>query len=285
MALTDHPRQEPIAHDANDRLVRKRRRRWPWIVLGVVVVLVGAGTVLWQSASRAHQVSLQQAKRQAGALSGMAGSGRPAPGVYRYVGSGTEQLSLPPLSQTEGPTIPVTVRLEGSDCFIVRVDYSSHHWQTWEYCRHGTDLWELGGQQWQLWSIGPVNVTSSGTVTCTNTMALATHPSLGQVWSADCSGTNSAVSGTIFSRGTYRFLGDVTLRIGGTSVRCAHYLRLRTNSGAQQGTEHSDVWFDLANGLPVRMVQQLHATTQTSFGRTTYGQSGEFTAASVRPSA
>jgi hypothetical protein len=281
MALTDRDRHASVVLDADDKPAR--RRRWPWIALGVVVALIVAGTALWLSADRAHQVSVRQAKEQAGALSGVPGSGRPTPGVYRYVGSGLEKLSLPPLSQGEGPGIPVTVRLEGSDCFVVRVDYSSHHWQTWDYCRHGADLWEAGGQQWQLWSIGPVNVTSSGTITCTQTMALAAYPRPGQEWSAHCTGTNSAVSGTIVSRGSYRFLGDVTLHIGGTPVRCAHYLRLRTNTGAEQGTEHSEVWFDLANGLPVRMVQKLHATTQTSFGRTTYDQSGVFAATSVRP--
>ena len=283
MALIDQSRRPPGPPDENGQPSRKRRPRWPLVVLVVVVALAVAGTVLWLSADRAHQVSVEQAKQQAGVLSGVAGSGRPAPGVYRYVGSGLEKLSLPPLSQPEGPTIPVTVRLEGSNCFVFRVDYSSHHWQTWQYCRHGTDLWEVGGQQWQLWSIGPVDVISSGTMACTQTMAVAANPATGQAWDANCSGTNSAVSGTITSRGTYRFLGDVTLRIGGMAVRCAHYLRLRSNAGAQQGTEQSEVWFEVANGLPVRMVQQLHATTQTSFGRTTYDQSGVFTATSVRP--
>lgn len=262
---------------------RHRHRRWPWIALGTVVALVVAGGALWLSGDRAQQVSVQQAREQAGTLGGVAGTLRPAPGVYRYVGSGTERLSVPPLSQPEGPTIPVTVRLEPRDCFVFRVDYSSHHWQTWNYCRHGGDLWEAGGSQWQLWSIGPVNVTSVGAMTCTRTMALAPGAGSGRTWSAACQGTNSAVSGKIFSRGTYRSLGDVTLRIGGTPVRCARYLRIRTNSGAQHGTERSEVWFDVATGLPVRMVQHLHATTQTGFGSTTYDQTGVFSATSPRP--
>ena len=79
----------------------------------------------------------------------------PHPGVYEYRGSGTEHATLPSLSQEEGPIIPGTVTLEPGDCWLFRVDYSSHHWQTWQYCRHGADTWEAGGQTWQLWAVGP----------------------------------------------------------------------------------------------------------------------------------
>jgi len=264
---------------------RHHRRRWPW-VLGALLMVVAAGTtVVWLTSSRARPVTLRQAESRLGAgAGGMPGANRPAPGVYQYTGSGTETLSLPPLSQGEGPSIPGTVTLQGANCWVLRIDYSTHHWQTWQYCLHDGNLWEAGGQTWQLWSIGPLQVTNLSTFHCSaGTMALPERASPGERWTSRCTGTNTSVKGQTVTAGPYQFLGIVTISVGGTPVRAAHFLRLRTDSGAQRGTERANVWFSVATGLPLRLQQDIKVTTSTAFGTSTYTQVGVLSLVSLVP--
>jgi hypothetical protein len=285
-APTDSPLVTAVSGNPAGPDAPRRHRRWPWIVAGaVLVVLAGAG-VLAFGGDRAHEVTMNQAEQRLGEHGGGVAGARPAPGVYRYKGSGTERLSFPPLSQSEGPLIPGTVTLSGANCWVFRLDYSSHHWQTWDYCRHGADTWEAGGQTWQLWSIGPINESNTSTFTCApGTMSLPATAVPGQVWHGRCTGTNTAVSGTTVSEGPYRFVGLTTLSAGGTSVRTAEFVRNRTDSGAQSGSEHAEVWLDASTGLPVRLRQDITVTTDTPFGRSTYTQSGVLTLTSPKAQA
>jgi hypothetical protein len=263
----------------------RRRGRWPWI-LAVIVLFAGMGAgVIWLTSSRARPVTLRQAETRLGnRTAGTPGATRPAPGVYQYTGSGTEKLSLPPLSQTEGPSMPGTVTLRGSNCWVFRIDYSTHHWQTWQYCLHDGDLWEAGGQTWQLWSIGPLNVTNLSTFTCASrSMALPANGSVDERWESSCAGTNSSVKGQTMSTGPYEFMGLVTMSIGGAPVQAAHFLRLRTDSGAQRGTERSEVWFSATTGLLLRLQQDIKVTSPTPFGTSTYTQVGVFALVSLMP--
>lgn len=263
---------------------RRRRRRWPWI-LGVIVVLLGTLVIVFAvTGNHSHEVTMTQAEARLGPVGGSAGNGRPAQGVYRYVGSGTESLTLPPLSQPEGPVVPGTVTWKGSNCWTLRLDYSSHHWQTWNYCLHQGSLWEAGGLTWQLWSVGPIDVTNTSTFVCSpHTEALPVGGQPGERWQSKCRGTNSSVKGVTITAGPYVFEGYAYLRIDGTRVRAAHFLRLRTDSGAQQGTERSEVWFDTQTGLPLRLEQHLHIRTSTPFGTSTYTQNGSLALTSLLP--
>jgi hypothetical protein len=256
-------------------------------VLGGLVLVVGAVVVaFWLTSDRAKPVTLRQAEIRLGrsAGTGVPGAGRPAPGVYQYTGSGTETLSAPPLSQPEGPSMPGTVTLQGAGCWVFRIDYSTHHWQTWGYCLHGSDAWEAGGQTWQLWSIGPIQVKNLSSFSCSpRTMALPAAAAPGERWAGRCTGTNTAVKGVTVSDGPYQFVGLVTMSVGGSQVKAAHFLRLRTDSGAQRGRERSDIWLDAGTGLPLRVRQDVKVTTATSFGTSTYTQVGVFTLASLAP--
>lgn len=215
---------------------------------------------------------------------GTPGAFRPEPGVYRYTGAGTDRLSMLSLSQRQGPSLPGTVTLEGSSCWVFKMDFSTHHWQSWRYCRHGDDLWEASGQTWQLWSIGPVQVTNLTTMTCRpGSMALPGKATLGQQWQAKCSGTSTTVKGRVVSEGPYRLVGLPTLRIGGEEVQAAHFLRLRTDSGAQKGEERSEVWLDRRTGLPLRAEQSVKVVTATPFGSSRYTQVGHFQLRSLTP--
>jgi len=151
---------------------------------------------------------------------------RPAPGVYRYRGPGTDTLSLPPFSQPEGPTMPGTVTLLGAHCREFRIDYSTHHWQSWEYRAHNGDVTETGGRVWLLWSIGPIDVTNMSHLRCSaGTLAVAARASTGPRWTSRWRGTSSAVKGEMTSAGPYRLEGEDTIVVGGHPVRAAHLRR------------------------------------------------------------
>ncbi len=126
---------QPIGRSPRPASGRRHRRRWPWILGAVVFVLGGGVAVMWLSSSRAIPVTMGQAESRLGKNVGDSSDGsRPPAGVYAYRGSGTDRLSFPPLSQPEGPTMPGTVALEKGDCWTFRIDYSSHHWESWDYC-------------------------------------------------------------------------------------------------------------------------------------------------------
>ena len=64
-------------------------------------------------------------------------------------------------------------------------------------------------------------------------------------------------------------------------MRTGEFLQLRTESGAQRGTERDEMWIDVSNGLPVRTYQHISVVTATPFGSSTYTQTGTFTLRSL----
>jgi len=257
-----------------------RRARWPRVVAVVVVVLVAvAGLAFWATRDRSRPVSLDEARERAGSTTTRAERpdlALPEPGVYDYRGSGDESLSTPPLSQSEGPTIPGTVEHLDGGCFRFRLDYSNNHWQTWDYCRRGRDLVERGGQSWQRWTIGPTAITNLSTFDCGDgAPVLPAERTVGQKWSALCTGSSDTVSGEAISEGPYEFVGEEEIDVGGTKIRTAHFLRRREMSGAQKGSERADVWFAVDTGLPVRNQRTIEVATDTPIGTSTYREVGE----------
>ncbi len=297
MTLANRPRTEADDTQADDTQAdepsapdnppappsRRHHRRWPWLVALVGgIVIIAAVLFFFVPWYPEHPISMHQAEQRLGNEGqGVAGA-RPARGVYLYTGSGTDRLSLPPLSQAEGPTMPGTVTLQGHDCWTFRLDYSSHHWQTWKFCRNGNDTEELGGKIWQFWAIGALRETNLTTLTCTpGTMWLPATSTTGQTWQSKCRGTSSAVKGVMHSEGPYRFVGSTTLTVAGQSVQTAKFLQLRTESGAQRGTERDEIWIEASTGLPVRIFQNISVVTDTPFGTSTYTQTGTFTLRSL----
>lgn len=266
------------------KLAGRRRRRWPWVLLAVILI-VGAGVfTVWLTTNRATQVTMRQAEARLHSKGDAPGARRPAPGVYQYAGSGSERLSLPPLSQSEGPIIPGTVTTQGVDCWVLRLDYSSHHWQTFDVCLHGADVWETGGVTWQLFSIGPVNVSTTSTFTCAaETMWVPAQRISGRSTRSSCTGTSTSVSGKTLSAGPYTFLGQKTLTIGGKQVRAVHFQQERADSGAQRGSERYDIWLSEQTGLLLRFEQDIKLVSKSPIGKVTYTQTGELHLTSLTP--
>lgn len=263
------------------------RRRW--ILVGVLVVVLGAGALgfYWLNRNAAHEVSVEDARRRLGTTTSAPEGlrGRPRPGVYRYRGEGTDSLSLPPLSQSQGPSLPGTVELLDDDCWRFRIDYSSNHWQSWVYCPRAAGLMETGGQTWQRWMLGPTAMTATATFRCRDTPALPARRAPGRTWQASCRGSNDRIDGEVVNVGPYRFVGHEVLRIGGEAVEAAHFHRSRDLTGAQKGTERGDVWFATADGLPLRNRRRIELRTDTPVGTSTYTEVGTFELTSMRPRA
>jgi hypothetical protein len=264
----------------------RHHRRWLWVLLALVLVL--GGLVAWFEfgSSRARPVSVQQAQSRLGPGHQEPTNGRPVPGVYSYTGAGMDRLSSPSLSQPEGPTVPGSVQLVGPACWTLRLDYSTHHWQTWRYCRDGTNLLQTGGQVWQLWPVGPVNFTNLTTTTCeAGAMALPGTFTQGHGWPSSCTGVSTEVKGTMRTQGVLTYLGPATVSVAGISLPAVHLLLTRTDTGAQTGSERYEMWLQPGTGLPLEIVQNISVTTDTPIGRSTYTQSGTLTLTSLQPAA
>jgi hypothetical protein len=275
-----------------------------WVVLGLLVVaVIGVAGWLALGRNRARPVTIDEARARttttaagdssssssaAGGSTSTDGTASPplvlpATGVYEYAGTGREELSLPPLSQDQGPTIPATVEHGDPGCWSIRFDYSTNHWQTWSYCIRDADLVEVGGLTWQRWMIGATAITNLTTSTCDDAPVLPAVREPDQEWPARCTSTNEAVSGEAVSDGPYRYVGEETLEVDRAEVVTAHFVREREMSGAQEGTERSEVWFAVDSGLPVRNERAISVATDTPVGASTYTEDGEFRLTSLEP--
>ena len=91
------------------------------------------------------------------------------------------------------------------------------------------------------------------------------------------------MEGETVSAGTYRAVGEESIDVGGTEVRTQHFSSERTMTGAQTGTERSELWFALDTGLPVRNERSITADSDTPIGTTTYTEEGAFSLVSTEP--
>jgi len=268
-----------------------RRHHWVRIVMAVVGIGLITGcamfVVRWNRGS-ARPVSMEEARSRVSTPSSDQPTDtmplRPAPGVYRYSGEGTEHLDNPPLTQSQGPEIPGTVtHLEGG-CWRLRVDYSTNHWQSWDYCPASSGLTEIAGAFFQRLDLVIAKVDTSSSYTCDPPVdAIRTTQRAGDHWMQGCRGTSTGTDGEVISSGPYTFVGPELLDIGGTRVAAVHYHRLRTLTGAQTGTEDVNVWFDAATGLPLRNERIITVHSSSLIGGVTYEENGSFQLSSMTP--
>jgi hypothetical protein len=267
-----------------------QRRRRVLEVLGLIVVALGllaGGAYLWSRQYRARPVSLDEARERLSEVPVAAApaSDRPEAGVYDYAGSGTDRLSPPGLTQSQGPTVPGTVEPLGGGCWRFRVDYSTNHWQSYDWCRTDAGIEEVAAQTFQRWVIGaaPIDNTTKNTCDPGAMVVPATRPEPGQTWTARCDIANDLISGATRSTGTTRYVGRERVTVGGSPVWTLHFQRRRTLSGGQTGTERMDLWLLEATGLPVRNRHEIDVRTKTPIGSSHYTETGEYTLRSLLP--
>jgi hypothetical protein len=258
-------------------------------VLGVVLLGAVALVVLWRR-SGAHEASTEGARERfrasSSTLAPRARVLRPPAGVYLYRGSGTEQLSLPPKSQHQGPAMPATVTHRADGCWTFRIDYNSAHWQTWRYCPRDGGLVEMGGETFERWDFVFTTYDSTSTFTC-EPPAVTIRASMkpGDRWQQRCTGTSSGTEGVGTTSGPYTFVGEEALAVGTTSVAAYHFRQERTMGGSQTGTQRADLWFAVKDGMPLKNVREQTVRTDTVVGTSTYTERGTFELTSLTPSA
>ena len=246
---------------------------------------LGAFVAAWQG-SGAHEVSMNSARKRFASSSTVPvvpNALLPPAGVYEYRGSGHESLDKPPKSQDQGPVIPATITHQPNGCWVFRVDYSTGHWQSWNYCTSDGQLDEKGGQTYEKWNFVVFQVASTSTFTCPSSVTILPGMVPGDTWTQTCTGTTSAVKGSVTTAGPYTYIGEETMTIGGTKVAAYHFHRLRTLSGAQTGTEDDEVWFAKSNGMPLRNVRKNVVKSDSPIGKVTYTETGDFTLVSLTP--
>lgn len=276
------------AHADADAPAPSHRRRWPWIV-GVVVVLLGliGGLVAWSWGGRgAHQASVDDAisRFRRADDTGSGGFLQPTPGVYTYRGTGTERLSVLGAEQHWGPRVPVTVSATSPECWRLRIEYSNHHRQEFDYCARDATLLETGGRTAQRFDFKTFKVDDLSEFTCDPPgVAIRVHATRGASWKQSCNGASAQQHTRVTSAGTNRFLGLRHLTVAGHTIDAYAYRQDRTLTGDQTGTEHNELWFAVGSGLLVRYVRDTRVDSPSPLGTVTYTERGILTLATVVP--
>ena len=261
-----------------------RRRRTIGALVVVALLAGGALVAARWSQGKARPVEITDVARPTGTtLPPSPNVLRPPQGVYRYEGSGTDSLDKPPRTQAEGPSMPGVVRHRKDGCWSFRIDYSTNHWQRWDYCpTEGGGLDEVGGAAFQRWNFGAFTNETTSTFDCEAPVVTAGQQP-GDEWEQRCTGVSTGVDGVTKSAGPFRFVGTEDLTIGGERVAALHYRRERTNSGKQDGAEQGEVWFSAETGMPLRSRHEVEAATDTVIGEVHYTETGEWQLTSLRP--
>ena len=283
MESTDLP-SEPVPAGPKHRHVARR------VVLGIVlVVLIGGGTFayLW-SRSGAHAVSSSEAierfrHQDPNGSDIVAG---PIPGVYAYRGTGTETISVPPKSQSEGPGMPGTVVRGAGGCFEFRIDFSDHHWQSWDYCVHDGALVSPTRAGYYNWDFVAFHVDDTSTFVCSPVITTVPDPIVpGRASKVACTGSNDKLStGPVTMVGTSKVVRSGDIRVGGQTLAAVLVAEHVTFSKGQSGSNDTSTWFAVSTGLPLRGTWHTKVSTTSPVGISTLDAHGDFALSSLTPS-
>lgn len=274
--------------------VHRCRKR---LVLAIAAALLGIGggvlAYMW-SASGSHEVLLSQAYKQFHGKSTTPDRPpqgvelvRPAQGVYRYSGGGTEHVSFPPKTQLEGPVIPGTVTYTKGGCWEFRLDYSDNHWQSTTYCLSPAGLLLTARAGWYRWDFVFTTVEDTASYRCSQSeVAVPSRPSHGERFGFSCRGTNNHLSIPAVTMSGYKeFIGTEPVVIGARRLMALHLREVARFSGGQSGTNVADTWFDPATDLPLRGTWSTRVRTASPVGTSTLTASGHFSLVSLTPHA
>jgi hypothetical protein len=253
----------------------------------VVVAAVAAGAtalLVWQADDPGPATVDDALGRfdDGGPSAGVPDGTRPPEGVFRYAGDGSERLSFPPVRQRYGDVVPGTVTHEDDGCWVLRLDFNEAHWQDWRFCPVDGRIGDAGGSTHQAWDLGVTSVTSLSTFTCDPPGPMFPPDEPG--WTVDqrCSGTSDQVEGVATSAGPWRYVGPERIVIGGEALDTWRFTQERTITGAQTGTQVSELWF-AHDGLLVRMERVVDVDSPSPVGDITYSETGTVELTDLEP--
>lgn len=288
MKIADAAAPQPAGATPGDRRPPWYRRP-RWIATLALLLVVASCTAVFSIAwSRrgAEEVKVEEAiedyRARGSDDAGASGFLLPPAGVYAYAAAGTEHLSFLDSRQEWGATVPATVT-HRSGCWTLRIAYSSHHWQEWDFCPNGTRLEETGGRTFQSFDF--VAFTESVTVelTCSPPrITIDTEAEPGDAWEQSCSGASEDGTRTV-SSGTNTFLGVEDVRVGDELVETYRYRAERTISGDQDGQERFETWYSTRDGMLVKGTRSVEVRSPSPIGDVTYTEEGSFALSDLTP--
>ena len=197
----------------------------------------------------------------------------PPQGTYRYRVDGQQFIAVQTFGfseyRDEGPVAPAEIRYEGAaGCFRFRLCLVSGKCDdkppaayseiAWSFCAVGDRLEERGTREVSQWFVGELRRGVSQ-VTCEPGQAVyaMANPSP-TPWSHVCSGVVDNKTDLTFSTsGTYRYLGEEDVIVGGKAVRGFHFAQEReVKKGVEMNApdgKHVAEWWIAENGLPLRV--------------------------------
>jgi hypothetical protein len=297
MTISEDVATPPAASPVDEAgVVQHRSRRRALMALGVVtVVVVLLGGRLVFGGDKVRQSSEDDARRRLGAaptapigstvpLTSSPLANPPAQGLYRYTGSGTEHTSFPPLTENQGPDIPATVVAQPDGCWVLRMDYNTHHWQDWTYCSASGSVTEQRGSTFSRRSIGGINLDNTSTFVCDPAAVVASAAApAGATQPRSCAGSGTLVTATTTASGTMTDVGPETIDVGGQPVLTIHVHYDLAYTGAQTGSEKTDNWFAASTGLPVRNERHITVITDSPVGKITYTEDADLDLQTMQP--
>ena len=281
--LADEPRH--LSPEPDGEPPQRRRVSKVLIGIGLVLALVTVAAVLWFVLGRdeAEQLSNDQALndfRSSGAASSEP-AGRPTPGVYAAMASGTESIGVPGFDEELGPNAPVTVTHGADGCYTYLADFNSHHSRSWTFCPTGTATFSLTKLTSRTARKAPgFDIATLTTYTCERPLDfLWQGASVGDTRTGACRGTTDADPAITEDAGRIEVLDLGTIAVGGTSVDVVHLRSTDTFAAAQNGTEVDEWWIDATTGLPMRIV----VDASLAGGATDYGETIDLALSTVTP--
>jgi hypothetical protein len=255
--------------------------------VAAMVVIAGAMVfaVAWFDRG-AEEASLDRAVAEARDHSASAAAGflEPATGVYVYQGTGTEHLSLLGTSQDWGPRLPGVVERAAHGCWTFKIEYNSHHWQSTTLCPRVDALDETADKTFQQFDFVVTSVDDLNVIVCdppVEVIRVAARP--GSSSHHSCVGHSRQQGTKVISTGTNTFVGADTVDVGGTQVPAVQYRSDRVLSGDQTGEEHTETWYRLADGLPLKSTRDVRVDSSSPVGTVTYTERGSYTLTSLVP--
>jgi hypothetical protein len=253
-----------------------------WLVLGmgipVLLLAVAAGVWFFVLRSPGTQVSLRQAVRlyRLEEKSGRPGDGAhlPPPGVYRYLTSGGEQLSLGDIGRSFPTTSEMIVTEDG--CATMKWEPLVQHMEGLVECpeRNGSLVVESALSYEEI-----AGTKTTSVIHCpATTYFVPPDWFVGERWNSKChsEGERVGVSGEV--------VGASWVDVGRNREPAVHTRLTLFFSGSESGTNPNDYWVSLNGGLILRQRETVEMREKAGpLGDVRYAEQMAITLASIVP--
>lgn len=214
---------------------------------------------------------------------------RPAEGVYAYVVTGKDTISAGPTTSAYGPTASMTVvhrNVDDSRCFTGTLAMRARYEDAIDYCIKGSEVLRLEARRTQFFQVLS-GIEVATVMKCEpGDLMVSSAPSAGQQWPHFCNGSNvESQNGKsdFTSGGSYTFVAEESVTVGGQSVRVRHFHEELAVKGLQEGTNVTEWYFAIETGILARLTRKVSIRFPTAFD-TQYTEDADLTLVSMTPS-